>query len=286
MTNSNKRIFFCIQLATVAVFLGRGWQHLFWDAPFRSVLWDEDWMKGIVRIIFGMDWNTYITSAEVDQKIDGLIKGTGIFYMLCALLSIFIKKIPPVLKKILLIGAISLVLLAFGYYKEKFFSIGQFFEYTLQFSAPVILYYLANGGAITDKFKLFIKIAIALTFTCHGLYAFGIYPLPETFVTMTINILGVEESTAMILLKGMGILDFVVSILIFLPKKWTIMALKYAVVWGFLTAFARMVAYFNFDFMWDALTQNWFETIYRIPHFMIPLALLLILKNDSENIVL
>ena len=31
-----------LQWATIGVFAGRAYQHLFWDAPYREVIWDPD----------------------------------------------------------------------------------------------------------------------------------------------------------------------------------------------------------------------------------------------------
>ena len=70
----NTKIFRIIQIAAIAVFLGRGWQHLFWDAPFRALLWDEDWMSGIVQAVLGMEWKDYITNLEVNDHLENLIK--------------------------------------------------------------------------------------------------------------------------------------------------------------------------------------------------------------------
>ena len=134
---------------------------------------------------------------------------------------------------------------------------------------------------------LFLKIAIALTFTCHGLYAAGYYPRPGQFVDMTINILHTSEKNAILFLNIAGLLDFAISILIFIPK-FSRMALIYAVVWGGLTALARLVA----NFYWENLEHTfgfWFwEMLYRAPHALIPLLTLYLayyLKPDTPDVV-
>ena len=57
---------------------------------------------------------------------------------------------------------------------------------------------MLNGNKKTGEAEtvLYLKIAIALTFSAHGLYAIGYYPQPGVFVDMLINILHFSETTA------------------------------------------------------------------------------------------
>ena len=119
---------------------------------------------------------------------------------------------------------------------------------------------------------------IAAVFTAHGLYAVGYYPVPGYFLGMVIDILGFTEQGALNFLLVVGILDFIGSILIFVPKV-TRYALIYLAIWGFLTSFARLVAGFSFDFFWELLHLNLYQTIYRLPHGILPIIVLLKMKN-------
>jgi len=262
-----------LQIATVAVFAGRAWQHLFWDAPFRTLLWDEAWMKGIVEGWFGMSWQSYITSMEVDSTIQRAVKGTGIFYIVCAILATFVRMIPKWLGKILLLGAMSLLLLAALYCKEKFFSVGQFLEYALQVSSPIFLYLVVFHKVNWYRLVFYMKIATALTFVCHGLYAINFYPRPGLFVEMFLNTLGTNEETAYTLLNVAGLLDFVMSAALFLPLRFARVAALYAVLWGLATALARITSFFDASYALESMHQWMHETIFRFPHFLIPLAL-------------
>ena len=273
-----RNILILIQIATVAVFAGRAWQHLFWDAPYRTLLWDEAWMSGIVQGLFGMQWEDYITSMSVDKGIQSVIKGTGIFYLLCALVALFIERLPKWMSKVLLLGAASLTFLAALYCKEKFFSIGQFLEYSLQVGSPLFLYAVVRQQLEWKRLLFFMKIALALTFVCHGLYAINYYPRPGLFVEMCINTFGTSESATYTLLNVAGILDFVLSVLIFFPFRYAQPAVLYAVFWGFLTSFARVVSFFDISYVGESLHQWLHETIYRFPHFLIPLAVWLLMK--------
>jgi len=237
-----------LQLAAFTVLLGRAWQHLYWDAPFRALLWDEQLLSGLVERFSTMEWETYITSMEVDNAIGNSIKIVGFFYLLSAIITFFIHKLPRFFHHFLLLSSGALILLALLYCKERFFSIGQFFEYTLQFGSPFFLWWWIRQ----EKRE-------------H---------LSVQFMEMTMNILGTTETTAKTFLLTAGILDFAVAIGIFLPWKWARFMLLYAVFWGFGTTIARVWANFNWEWLDYVLLQWLHESVMRMPHFLIPLAVL------------
>jgi hypothetical protein len=278
------RYFNLVRVAAISVFLGRAWQHIYWDAPYRALLWDERWMKGIIEGWTGRSWKEYVTDVNTDLFIQNLITGIGWFYVLCAIGALFILRLGKLGSVILWLGSISLAFLAALYCKEKFFFIGQFFEYTLQFSAPALLAILATktNQRFTPKLVWYLKVAIALTFSCHGLYAIGFYPRPGNFVSMTMNILQASETVAIQFLNVVGVLDFILSILLFFPARWAKPALTYAVFWGFSTTIARIWAYFYWDSL-DILLLQWLhESVMRFPHFLLPLALLIYMVSNNN----
>lgn len=266
-----------LRLSAFTVLLGRAWQHLYWDAPFRALLWDEQLLSGIVENFSTMEWETYITSMAVDNAIGNSIKMFGFFYLFVAILTLFIRQLPRFFYHFLLLSSLALISLALLYCKERFFSIGQFFEYTLQFGSPFFLWWWIrqeNPITILPRFIWVLKLAIALTFICHGLYAVGYYPIPVQFMEMTMNILGTSEEASKTFLKTAGVLDFVVATGIFLPWKWSRFLLLYAVLWGFGTTIARVWANFNWEWLDYVLLQWLHESVMRMPHFLIPLVVL------------
>lgn len=269
-----------LKVLCVSLFIGRAWQHLFWDIPIRALLWDEALLMPLVEGLTSLTWHEYVTSSFADRMIQYLIKFIGVLFAAFAVITVFLKSSRSKLRRILPISSALLIFLAFLYTKEHFYHLGQFFEYSAQFMTPLFLYFVLHSEARLKKYTVLIKVALALTFICHGLYAINFYPRPGNFVDMTINILGVSESIAHTLLFYAGVLDFIVAILIFIPRV-VLPALYYMFVWGFMTSAARIAANLYSDFFWESLHQWWFEFAYRMPHAGLPLLLIFIIKETS-----
>lgn len=262
-----------LQWSAASVLFARGWQHLYWDAPYRTLLWDQAWMEGIVQNVLGMDWQSYVTHPHTDIWIQYLVGAIGVFYVLAGFAALFVQRLGQPARVVLWLSSLSLMLLAGLYCKDKFYFLGQFFEYTLQFTAPAVLAWSAarSGRWVGKPLALFLKVAIALTFTCHGLYAVGFYPRPGYFLFMTMSILGVGEAAAVGFLNTAATLDFLLSVLIFLPGRVARYALLYAVFWGLSTTLARPWAY-AYVASWETVLLQWVhEAVMRFPHFLGPL---------------
>lgn len=268
-----------LRLSAFFVFFGRGWEHLFWDAPFRAVLWDQSLMEGIITSLTSMTWKEYATSANVNSVIDSSIKLVGIVYLVCAIISLTIKSHHKKLSIILWVGVFLLIILSFLFYKSKFYKFGQFIEYSCQMFSPVFLLLLLIYKVQLNKLNVLLKIAVALTFIGHGLYALGVYVTPGIWIDMamsSLNFVGLYPSENQVenIIYIAGILDIVLAFGIFLPNKWSIPFIIWAAIWGLLTALSRIVGFMNFDTSWHTFFQWIPQTIMRLPHALIPLATL------------
>ncbi|HAA16276.1 MAG TPA: hypothetical protein DCE41_33070 [Cytophagales bacterium] len=266
-----------LRIAVFCLLAGRAWQHLFWDAPFRTVLWSEDLLQWFVEGTLGYSWQSYVTSMRTDAIIQGTIRGFGVFYALGAVLTLLAQpgKWRRGISLFYYVTVGALTLLSLFYMKEKFYQWGQFFEYASQVGAPLLFVYFLYRSFREQRMLLAIKVMIGLTFLCHGLYAFGYYPRPGAFVDMVINILGVQENFAHKFLVMAGIIDFVVVVLIFIPGLAK-PALVWAFIWGTFTSLARIVANFDATFFASTLSQWWWETVLRASHAILPLVALYI----------
>ncbi|WP_108803687.1 DoxX-like family protein [Aquimarina sp. Aq107] len=275
----SNRIELLLKISVFLIFLGRSLQHLFWDAPYRTFFWDESILQPVVEGVFNTPWQEYATNHKTDSAIQNGIKINGLLYLIGAISSLLIKKINMKWFRIpIIFGGISLLLLTLLITKEKFYHFAQFFEHSIQFGLPFVLLYYYSKKKNTIRLILIFNILIALTFFSHGLYAFGFYPVPGKFVDMVIQIFGFSEETAITFLYIAGILDFIIAILIFVPKL-RFYALCYAFLWGLLTAFARITANFYWDFPIQSIHQNLHQVLYRIPHGFTPLLVILIIKK-------
>ncbi len=280
----NSQALFILKFSVFLIFIGRAWQHLFWDAPYRSFFWDEALLQPVVEGVFNISWKDYVTSSTTDDFIQTIVRANGILYLIAAICALYIKKLNTRWIRVpLWLGGISLVILTILLTKEKFYHGAQFFEHSIQFGLPFVLLYSFKNNS-EEKIILVLKILIAVTFFSHGLYAFGFYPVPGKFVDMVIHIFGFTESTAIIFLYIAGILDFILAVLIFVPRI-TVYALWYAVFWGLLTALARIVANFYVDFPLDSIHQNLHETVYRIPHGLTPLIVLIVMNKHRIKLL-
>ena len=264
-------------MALVCVCIGRTYQCIFWDIPIRSLIWNENVFSGITKLVFNLDWDEYLKFSNSSGIINIIVSVIG-WSLVVALFFVFLSK----KLKSFSISWITIVLtfIAFLYHLEKFKTAGQFFEYSLQFMTPFLFLLLFKDG-IKRRWQLLAKICIALTFTSHGLYALGFYPVPGNFVAMTINILNVSNDSAVLLLQIAGILDVLFSVGIFFTGRIFRWSIWYCVIWGILTAMARVVANLDLYSLIPSLHQWAYETIYRAPHFLVPLALWLSYKTKN-----
>jgi hypothetical protein len=197
--------------------LGRAWQCFYWGIPIRALVWNQYLIEPIVNL-FGIDWKDFVTSSFFDSILVAFTKLNGVFFLVGATLILMLNKTKLWIEKYFYFLTVPLLFLAVLYYLEKFMRIGQLMEYSSQIVSPILLaLFYFDKWKISNRILL-IKIAIALTFVGHGLYAIGIYPVPGSFIDMIINIFGVNQATAVVILKVAGVLDFFVAIGIFIPK--------------------------------------------------------------------
>jgi hypothetical protein len=131
-----KQKIFLLKIAASAVFLGRGWQYLLWDAPYRSFFWDESIM-GPVASWLGYDWSAYLNEVATDSHIGNLVIASGCIFLCCALAVWILPRWKKIFSPLIILGVLQMLFLTFLYWKEHFFIIAQLIEYSLQWSTPL-----------------------------------------------------------------------------------------------------------------------------------------------------
>ena len=239
-----------LKMASFGLFLGRGWQFLFWEQQVS--FWPHN---------------------------PGLIHTIGLALLIGAILVWIPQFNKPGFDNYLFVLAAPLFLMSVVSWEEKDFMLAQLIEMTGQWITPVILW-LALRNYSSRVIGRWLKVAIALIFTGHGLYAAGIYPRPGNFYAMTQSILGVSYASAGMFLLAAGMMDLLVSAGIFIRSLSTYL-LIYAVIWGLLTATARPLAYIDFSTFEGMLNglHEWLPAmVYRLSHGLLPLAAVFIPK--------
>ncbi len=263
-----------LQASVFILLLSRAWQYLYWDSPLRALFWDEDLVTPYVSRL-GWTWSQWVSSPQASLYIDQTTSVLGIGFLIAALGVFIITKVPTAGKVLLMIGGLFCLFHALLDTKAQFGRIGHFAELSLQWMSPFLLIALFSKYYTDHRFHFGIRVAIALTFIGHGLYAWGYYPVPGHFQQMMISSFGVTNEQALLLLKMAGFLDFLAAFLLFVPaKKWAYAGLYYIIVWGFLTAMARMWSNLELSSLSNLLSFWLSETTVRFVHFLVPIALL------------
>jgi hypothetical protein len=272
-------IYLLTMIACIGVLLGRGWQHIFWDPPYRTLLWDENLFKPVIEKVFGIPWEKYVTSIRIDHNFQTSFKIIGFLLVLGIFFTFFLNRIKRVAENYLLICTGWLFILSIIYWKEYFWDFPQFAELCSQWMAPAIFVGLNRSHERNIDMIKILKITLALTFFGHGLYALGLVPIPGQWIDMVINALNISETNSKYFLKAVGVLDIIASVLVFFPK-FRKYGYWYMAIWGACAAIGRLVGtYYSEIGFFNFLHQQAGEFLYRIPQFLLPIVALLILKE-------
>lgn len=279
----NKNLFLILKYACIFLLVGRGWEHLVWNPPYRVILWDERLLSPFIELLTPWTWQEYVSSDLVHSVTQAFIKFIGVLYFLLAGITIFIKPWHKKLFKLYVLASAHMLFITYLITLDKGSFIGLFIEHATQVFIPLIF-----AGLYLNKFKFeqslnFIKITIAATFVGHGLFAAGFHPVPGNFVEMVISTFGINEETAYILLRAAGTIDFISAIFLFMPKT-QIYSLIFMSSWGIITAFARTVAHLDFNLLGMSSSQWIHETIYRLPHGLLPLFVMIYLLVGKRSL--
>jgi hypothetical protein len=272
-----------LKFSVILVLIGRGYQYLFFSAPFMSLYYYVEFLKPYVEEKTGMLWHDFLSLPEIDNYTQAIIYGIGGLFLITIPYILFLnKKNYRWFQVPILASGIGLIFLAVLLTITKNYKLGQFIEYSIQFTSPFLLLSFIKYKWIQQNLLFILKLLIALTFVGHGLYAIGYYPVPGYFVDMVIRIFKCSESFARTFLTIAGILDMMLAIGLFLPNKSIVKyCLLWAVIWGFSTAIARVVGNYYPDFIMRSLHQTIYEMAYRLPHGLLPVLGLLLLDHKS-----
>jgi len=279
--NPDKILLLILRLGAFACFAGWAWVHFYWEGPYGILLWHDTTFSLADQL--GIGWKEFVGSGADDGMVQKWLARIGWLYLVCSVLSLTVREKSWIQMAGLIGGSGLLVMMGYAKYLGSRGQFPMFVEHGGQMLIPVILV-LALIYGVRHRFTVTTAmVAVVLIFAGHGAYALGYYwPTPPNFYGMTSIILGVESSTAGIILRVAGVLDLLVCIGIFIPAlRWG--SACYAMAWGFLTALARPVSGMSTELNYWGADQYIHEAVLRAPHFMIPLYLLYLWRKSPST---
>ncbi len=252
-----------LQALTVLLLLGWAWQLWRWTIPLTQ----------FVQSVFP---NVRLESITSFQQSWGILLG------LCGLVVLIPedRRSRRVLYSAMLFASISLLLIFLLKFRAKSYQWGNLIEHSIQCALPLVYaYYAFREHDLRSQWIL--RLLIAGTFFGHGLYAIGYYDVPSNYLQMVHNIFGFEPAIAERFLFAAGVLDMITVVGLLIPQLWRYL-LYYAIIWGFMTAMARVVAYWDSSIWLESLDIWLNQSLIRLGHGGIPLVLWLLEREQKR----
>lgn len=268
--------------ATAGLFIGYAWIGVFFDFPFREVLWNEALISPLLSV-FQIDWTWWVSAEGINAYLPGLQMFLSLLLVL-GFIGVVWSKLPGRRIWISTSAILVLLILLLGWPGHNH-TFGYLLEIALRGGTP-FLWLTHRGGKRSGKLYTIAKWLIAATFIGHGLYALNFYPRPGSFVNWTSAGLGLSESASIQVLNAVGILDLVAAALLLLPKpSWSLpVAMIWLIPWGFLTTTARLWSNSAYE-EWTYLFLRWTpEVLIRLPHVLVVIAVYLAWKSLRQRI--
>jgi len=249
-----------------------------WDSPIRSLAWNEDWWAAPLESLFGIPWEN--VALHSDAFLSRSFDAIGLFLILVAGLLWFCRG--RTITVLLTISTAILALDSIGRWIASGYHWGMAIEHASQIFTPVALLVFRHCERRPQKWVLLVLITSAMTFLGHGLYAAGIHPVPLNYQTMTMKLLSMDQENAIRFLAIVGWLDILAAVTVFLPRL-RVITLSYMIVWGGLTALARIISHIGMAQPLYGLDPWLAETLVRTPHWMLPLLALLLISRRIKR---
>ncbi|MFT5881841.1 MAG: hypothetical protein ACI9FG_000331 [Crocinitomicaceae bacterium] len=270
-----------LQLTVCLTLAARGWLMYKWGSQIRSLLWNEEAVSPLLEKYTSLSWEDY--ALESDPYITNGIEWLGIILMIGAVLTLLMR-IPyfAIFKWFLVPLWAILALDSFGNYAYVNYQSAMMIEYVLQAGIPLLFLWVLVWPMMPKTWAWVASLCVCACFVGHGLYAVGYHPVPWSFQVMTMDILGISEERALAFLYTVGILDFIAAIAILIPQLRR-PGLYYMVMWGGITALARILAHYDTAQKYNGMDPWIAEFVVRTSHWLFPILLLMMLPLWNQN---
>lgn len=270
-----------LRYASFTTLMGWAIIHIYWEGPYRTFFWSEEHFKFFVENYGNINWSEYVSSPNVDKNLTLFSRIIGYFLAATGILSLFNPRILHRYGSPLVVSSLILFFVAYLGFIDSGYRVGMLIEYASQFAIPALTFFYFRGYLDDGRLLFYLRLLVFMTFLGHGLFAIGYYPIPGKFTDMVIQIMSVDEATAHHLLRMAGFIDLALCLVIWIPELGAFAA-AYCVFWGFVTALARPLTYILLDVPSFEGYLHWgAQALYRGPHFLIPLAILIIMRDKK-----
>ncbi len=273
-----------LQIGTALLLLGRAWEHLFWRGKLLYKVYDESFIDWFMATFLNREWKGFLINNQINPAFVQTTHIIGICLLILTIYVLFIHRIPKRFHYFLFLIPLYYLPVFISQLAANSALINAPIELMIQFGMPIALFFSLDDRISIFRLQFFMKVVIAATFFSHGVFAIYLLPIPESFITMTRNIMDISTVDAIRFLKVVGWIDIICALLIFIPQV-DILVTGYIIIWGIMTAVARFfgTAYYG---DWFYHMNRWTpEFLIRICHFLLPLVLLqILLKIYAEKI--
>lgn len=287
-----------IWVATSLSMLGRGWLHFSKGSPYWNLFWSEELLSPWLSLL-GVEWSSYVESTEVEAGLNVLSMSLGVLYLSLSVVIAYASvallrsgeapSSTPLLRRSLrLLLGLQVVYVA-SYWLGRSLYLPIWLEQSTLIALPWLC--LSTGlqrgerAAVTSSEALYLarapitvtRVAISCTFIGHGAFALGLYPVPDDYLVMVMRTFECSQQRAQALLWWAGALDVLTALAVWTPRRYLRVrwaALTYMLIWGGVTACARVVGHWGQGSFTDTVWYWLPELMLRVPHALIPCWLL------------
>jgi hypothetical protein len=261
--------------SSLYLFMGRGIQAMWGNSGIVDFLAFESIISPAVKLF--IPWQTYVS-----EIYPGLAEWVSWGILSIYFLSLFVLFMPLNKSFILLIGGGVLLADVILALPGDFYWLAGLAGKTLMWS-PVFLYLIYREPS--EKWWNVGRWAVSAVFISHGLSALNILPVPGGYSDLITILTGWSEGITRSLLLVVGILDIIAALsILFFPLKVKLVW-WYLILWGLVTAFARLAGNFSLEVDFSSNSIWLAEMLIRLPHGLVPLALyILVLQKVNHKI--
>jgi len=254
-----------LQITVTILLIGRGWQHLFWDAPYQQLFTAQagfsDWFVG--------QWTAF----------------TGWFYVLGIVFALTLDNRDSKWGYTFVVHSATLLLLAQMYRAANNCEWPTLLLYASQIATPLIYYQLQFTKVAIGRIMGTLKLSLTLTMLGYAWYAFGWhYGQKASWHNGLQSIFGLSEDLTTYLLIALGVVELLI-VLVLWVKPLQKVAFAGILFWGLLLMLASVALFFMEHPHWQSGIRSAWELLCLLPNAGLSFAIwtYVNVKKKEEN---